>query len=882
MAATVVDSPSKRRRTDSTSDLSSSSTSTPVAAAPPMSAVAARRAAAQAQLDAAAAAATAAMEQPKASTSKLETSTDQSSGDDDDDDDSLPQVLSSDDDDTIGDNGQHSSSTKSARSFNGKVVPEKKKKIPKAKTATKSTRYFAAAASTSRSDDDGPAGDRGLAAKNDSKESTFVPFDPMDESADDATQNSANQVRAYRGKRRREKTSVSTCSILGHRYSELTRHRGPCVHSAFIDPLCTSSFAPELNVNVFRVSLTTEHTRADAEQALVFCLRADQMIVVHGVLMVTPIYGALAILNSSLPAPEPSSDTIDFSIAFSNSTHQPIFAPSSHPLPPMSPRPYPSRSRRPSSLLLPTGQTVDLSIFEAAFVVRDHHSGVEGIEPLLKLGGLGCAAGMWDVDHPQGPIKRTSECDGKTWKLVVEPTPSLTLIRSVDGWEATLAALGKHLDPASKRIPDAEDDDEDDEELAYAIPTPSPRLCLLVEGPKRVGKSTFSKLVLHQLLSRFMAVAYLDTDLGQPEFMPPGFVSLNIITSPQLGPNFTHLSVPMASYFIGQTSPANDPTSYLDAIHKLYQLYEHEVEYAFAEETRSTRRRGPQAQSSTSKEGTKVTDRIPLLINTHGWNKGLGLDLLSKLKMDIQPTHIFAFDRDQEDDSPTSMGAKGGPIVHRMKAAPPSPLDSKWSSSDLRVLQLISYFNAVFPSSTSDSSGSTFVASWDCVEPLVRRRPIVLDWTTSLSNITILGSEIDYDQVLYALNGSLVAIVEPDEVNDEDVTPNLSSNFPYDAHISNTYTRAHGLALVRSIDVPSKSLHLLTPIPRPQTDRIALVRGIELDIAVGLLMDPSTTGGVESGVTGVGWKDVPYLSVEGGQGGGRKKVRRNLMRRGQA
>ncbi|KDE04810.1 hypothetical protein MVLG_04774 [Microbotryum lychnidis-dioicae p1A1 Lamole] len=860
MAATVVDSPSKRRRTDSTSDLSSSSTSTPVAAAP-MSAVAARRAAAQAQLDAAAAAA---LEQPKASTSKLETSIHQSSGDDDDDDDDdadlLPQVLSSDDDDTNDDNGQHSSSTKSARSFNGKVVPEKKKKISKARTATKSTRYFAAAASTSRSDDDGPAGDRGLAAKNSRKESTFVPFDPMDESADDATRNSANQARAYRGKRRREKT-------------------------AFIDPLCASNFAPELNVNVFRVSLTTEHTRADAEQALVFCLRADQMIVVHGVLMVTPIYGALAILNSSLPAPEPSSDTIDISIAFSNSTHHPIFAPSSHPLPPMSPRPYPSRSHIPSYLLLPTGQTVDLSIFEAAFVVRDHHSGVEGIEPLLKLGGLGCAAGMWDVDHPQGPIKRTSECDGKTWKLVVEPTPSLTLIRSVDGWEATLAALATHLDPASKRISDAEDAedaDEDDEELAYAIPTPSPRLCLLVEGPKRVGKSTFSKLVLHQLLSRFMAVAYLDTDLGQPEFMPPGFVSLNVITSPQLGPSFTHLSVPMASYFIGQTSPANDPTSYLDAIHKLYQLFEHEVEYAFAEETRSTRRRGPQAQSSTSKDGTKATDRIPLLINTHGWKKGLGADLLSKLKMNVQPTHIFAFDHDQEDDFPTSMGTKGGPIVHRMKAAPPSPLDSKWSSFDLRILQLVSYFNAVFLTSTSDSSGSTFVASWDCLEPLVRRRPIVLDWTTSLSNVIILDSEIDYDQALYALNGSLVAIVEPSEVNDEDVTPNLSSNFPYDAHTSITSTRAHGLALVRSIDVPSKSLHLLTPIPRPQTDRIALVRGIELDIAVGLLMDPLTTGGVENGVAGVGWKDVPYLSVEGGQSGGRKKVRRNLMRRGQA
>ncbi|SCV69463.1 BQ2448_2483 [Microbotryum intermedium] len=867
MAATVVDPPSKRRRT--TSDLSSStSKSTPTAA--PMSAVAARRAAAQAQLEAAAAAAAAAMEQPKASTSKLENNMNQSSGDEDEGDDedhieALHQVLSSDDDDDDeGNDGQHSSSHKQGRSTNGKATLEKKKKSSKGKTTTKPTRYFAAAAaSITKSGDDGSAADRGVATTSNSRESTFVPFDPMDESVDDAAQISATQLRA-RGKRRREKT-------------------------AFVDSLCTSTFVPELGTNLFRVSLTAEQTGGEAEEALLFCLRADQMLVFHGVLMVTPIFGILAILNSSLPAPEPSSDTIDLGAVFSNSNHHPIFAPSSHPLPPINPRPYSSRSLRPASLLLPTGQSVDLSPFEAILVVRNHLSGVEGIEPLLKLGGLGCAAGMWEVQHPQGPIKRTRECDGKTWKLVVEPTPSLTLIRSVEGWKTTLAALATYIEPPSNKSED-DSDDEIDEELAYPIPMPSPRLCLLVEGPKRVGKSTFSKLVLHQLLSRFKAVAYLDTDLGQPEFTPPGFVSLNLITSPQFGPNFTHLSVPMAAYFIGSTSPANDPTNYLDAIHKLHDLYEHEVEYAFAEETRSTRRRAPPQSHAPAPliEGAKAKDRIPLLINTHGWNKGLGLDLLSKLKADVQPTHIFAFDHDQEDDPsgpPTSMGAKGGPIVHRMNAAPPSPLDSKWSSSDLRILQLVSYFNAIFPTPTNESLGSTFVKSWDCSEPLVRRRPIVLDWTTSLSNVSILGSQVDYEQVLYALNGSLVAIVEPSQSPDEEgAPPTLMSNFPYDPLSSERVasSRAHGLALIRSLDVTSKCLHLLTPIPRPQNNRIGLVRGSELDVPVGLLMDASAPGGVEVGVAGVEWKDVPYLSVEGGQGGGRKKVRRNLMRRGQA
>lgn len=36
-------------------------------------------------------------------------------------------------------------------------------------------------------------------------------------------------------------------------------------------------------------------------------------------------------------------------------------------------------------------------------------------------------------------------------------------------------------------------------------------------------------------VGRYEKVAYLDTDLGQPEFTPPGFVSLNVLSDPILG-----------------------------------------------------------------------------------------------------------------------------------------------------------------------------------------------------------------------------------------------------------------------------------------------------------------------------------------------------------
>ncbi|CAH2073140.1 unnamed protein product [Thlaspi arvense] len=57
----------------------------------------------------------------------------------------------------------------------------------------------------------------------------------------------------------------------------------------------------------------------------------------------------------------------------------------------------------------------------------------------------------------------------------------------------------------------------------------------LVCGPKNSGKSTFSRNLVEVLLRRYKRVAYLDTDVGQPEFTPPGFLSLTVVDNSILG-----------------------------------------------------------------------------------------------------------------------------------------------------------------------------------------------------------------------------------------------------------------------------------------------------------------------------------------------------------
>nr|XP_060484027.1 polynucleotide 5'-hydroxyl-kinase NOL9-like isoform X1 [Panthera onca] len=64
---------------------------------------------------------------------------------------------------------------------------------------------------------------------------------------------------------------------------------------------------------------------------------------------------------------------------------------------------------------------------------------------------------------------------------------------------------------------------------------------ILVCGSQDVGKSTFNRYLINQLLNSISCVDYLECDLGQTEFTPPGCISLLNITEPILGMYYTFL-----------------------------------------------------------------------------------------------------------------------------------------------------------------------------------------------------------------------------------------------------------------------------------------------------------------------------------------------------
>ena len=141
-------------------------------------------------------------------------------------------------------------------------------------------------------------------------------------------------------------------------------------------------------------------------------------------------------------------------------------------------------------------------------------------------------------------------------------------------------------------------------------------LIVAVAGCKGAGKSSFSRLLVNSLLNDVPCVMYMDTDCGQPEYGAPGMLSLHALSEPALGPPHTHPRPPIAAHFVGDVSPQSDPDRYAAAVAALYEHY-------------ATVGRDPHTGAWA-----------PLVVNTHGWVKSLGLELLARVLATLAPSHV--------------------------------------------------------------------------------------------------------------------------------------------------------------------------------------------------------------------------------------------------
>lgn len=358
-------------------------------------------------------------------------------------------------------------------------------------------------------------------------------------------------------------------------------------------------------------------------------------------------------------------------------------------------------------------------------------------------------------------------------------------------------------------------------------------------------------------------MAFLECDIGQSEFTPGGMVALNIVERPIFGPPFTHPTLPHQAHYVGADNPRSSPSHYLRAIQALVETYRLDIQYA-------TSFVGVEDDS----EDDRIGDIIPLVVNTMGWTKGLGIDLTRRIEELVQPTDSFTFDSSPPDDDGVE---PHGPRVHTLEPITPP---TRFTAADHRALSLLSYFHAVFPNPAHLAPLQQATASaWDTRLPLCAQPPYELTTRLALDRIVLAGAgaeDVARTELVRVLAGALVALVSdaaPSRSDDEELyTPGAQAPDP-------ASSSCLGLALVRGVSSDGSKLQLLTPVP-PEVlvDARVLVMG-ELRLPVWGWLDFRSADDDEQ----AGADDVPFLrwGRSTGAGGERRRVRRNIMRRAQ-
>lgn len=375
--------------------------------------------------------------------------------------------------------------------------------------------------------------------------------------------------------------------------------------------------------------------------------------------------------------------------------------------------------------------------------------------------------------------------------------------------------------------------------------------------------------------------------------------------------------MPLRAHYIGAPTPSSCPDEYITAIRHLLDHYKYELQYPSTPASRSSRPHiDTNANTPSSLDGTpKITSVLPLIINTQGWVKGLGEDLLRAIEGMAESTHVFAFEPKVYDDangngntdganpgwtsSPVwqaselplegeygdagswqnAVATASSALVRVLEPAPVSPLQARYTPADLRILSTVSYLHARLPVPAQVAqplSPKSVQCTWDFTVPLLAVPPweVEVGRAKGIEQVYLIGEGADGvidDDLPLAMNGSMVALVERLEnagqggEGESVYRPNTAPDVEE--------TNFLALAVVRAVRTASA---VAVPSARSHASQSQLQPQLQLQLLTPL--DPSllgkTTMIVKNGATELPLCGMLDWREGGGRGGeGRRKER---------
>jgi len=307
--------------------------------------------------------------------------------------------------------------------------------------------------------------------------------------------------------------------------------------------------------------------------------------------------------------------------------------------------------------------------------------------------------------------------------------------------------------------------------------------CVLVAGGKGVGKSTFSRWFTNKLLLK-SPVVFLDLDPGQAELSIPGYLSVGIISQPFLGPNFCHVDRKLEmSLYLGDINVANCPGRFNKMTRTLIDFVKTDARF----------------------------QNLPIVVNTMGWCKGVGLMLVIDTIRYLQPTTLVQLhSRFHRKNYPYSLD-------HHTVSSSRDCWDSTSTNSPKLSYSLLEFLAVPESMSAKDMRSKDY---WGLPDPRITREAVLLSYLGKtcwpypvykipLASITlgVLHTKVEPSTLLAVMNLALVDLCQveekyvrkPDNDNHYRV---LGNKVPMMSSL--------GIGLVRNIDMSAGVLYLAT------------------------------------------------------------------------
>ena len=358
----------------------------------------------------------------------------------------------------------------------------------------------------------------------------------------------------------------------------------------------------------------------------------------------------------------------------------------------------------------------------------------------------------------------------------------------------------------------------------------------LVCGAKGTGKSTFVRFLTNMLLSPdkdcdnhddSKKVAILDCDVGQPEFSAPGILSLTVVKKPLLTPPHAHIVCGksrtksgrglfevadghQSAFFYGFTTSKVNPIKYMSAVRSLMQTY-HQL---------------------CKEEGS-----VELIVNTDGWVKGMGYEILSSIIEATNPNQIVQiigstkakffdlFPHASNDRRIHVVGTAVGKLYDPLSLTPPISRATSYSSmqslNDVQTDINISQTGGISPIASSLTRSLRFCtyflggfeaflstgAAFHCGGLLDEGHNIALQ-LSALKPYRVPFDSIEC--IIFDEDGN--ESIREEDASYEEFNLSIVGLCSKNTSTLHDLRICHGLGIVRSIDWKSRMLYIITPV----------------------------------------------------------------------